>query len=172
MYMAWATALVSITWCVYWYLFFYWIPSRHHSVVSEGVRHRGFAILTYVMFGSVGLFYWFLWVDVGNFGNVPATPSDWSLVLLGGAALILGQSLMLMARRSLSFLSNTAVLFRLSDTLVNIGPYRWTAHPMYVGFLLALGGSALMYLNPVAVAGLLWFVAVMEIRSRIERPAP
>jgi protein-S-isoprenylcysteine O-methyltransferase Ste14 len=52
--------------------------------------------------------------------------------------------------------------------VVRSGPYRWLRHPLYLAEEIAVLGTALIYLSPVAIAILLSHVAVQVCRIRYE----
>ncbi len=99
-------------------------------------------------------------------GLPPRTPSA-LLLLAGGFATVLGQWLMCAARRALP-LSNYDVLMRVAAARVRSGVYRYLAHPMYAGLLLALAGSSVALGNKAALLVLLILAPLLALRAVIE----
>lgn len=80
---------------------------------------------------------------------------------------VIGQYLMCVSRRALS-LSNYEVLTKLASTKVSNGVYRYLSHPMYVGLVLALCGSALVLGNRAALGVLLLLIPLLALRAYAE----
>ena len=95
--------------------------------------------------------------------HVPSAP----LLFFGGLLTVFGQYLMSMARRELP-LSNYDVLMRIATTRVESGVYRYLSHPMYVGLLLALAGSSLLFGNGAAFMMLFILTPLLFLRAVIE----
>lgn len=101
---------------------------------------------------------------------MPATPPSFWWALFWAACTLVGQGLMCTARRALP-LSNKDVVLGIAMHKVTAGPYRYVAHPMYVGLTLALLGSAAILGNIPALLLLVIIVAALLLRTYTETNA-
>jgi len=92
------------------------------------------------------------------------------LLFFGGVLTVFGQWIMCAARRALP-LSNRDVLMNLSSLSVRTGVYKSISHPMYVGLVLALCGSALVLGNKPALGTVLVLVPFLALRAYAETRA-
>jgi len=169
LYVSLSAGAMFLLWCVFWYFFFWYFSRPTASVSVEAHEDRFFFSLTVLVFIGVGFFYWFLWRDIGLYGRLPSCVADYVTVTLGWVGFVAGGLLMLWSRKSLSFLTSYQVLFCLSGTKTSGGPYRFFAHPMYVGYALVLIGSALVFLNAAAIAFAGAILFIFSVRAYVEK---
>lgn len=131
--------VVGLLWVFFWILFFVVVPGlSRNSAAAAPVSYKSnsfFASLTFFVFVSIGVWYWFLWSE--------ELPLDMPLVTVGLALVVVGQLLMLWSRAALSRSSNWQILFMLNSKHIHTGAYRYIGHPMYTGLFVALLGSAI-----------------------------
>ncbi len=96
----------------------------------------------------------------------PVVPPVWAL-LAGGVLTLGGQWCMCAARKELP-LSTYQVVMRILPMHINTGIYGYFAHPMYMGLVAALLGSALVLGNGVAVGALVLLLPVLAVRAWAE----
>jgi protein-S-isoprenylcysteine O-methyltransferase Ste14 len=88
-------------------------------------------------------------------------PTPW--ILLGIVPLLLGIVINLLADKALHLANTTVKPFQESNTLVTGGVYSFSRHPMYLGFVLALIGVAILLgaLTPWVILGV--FIILIEL---------
>jgi protein-S-isoprenylcysteine O-methyltransferase Ste14 len=103
----------------------------------------------------------------GLLGHAFLPRSDLVLVL-GDALAVAGLGLTVWARRTLGPLWSASVTLKEGHTRVTAGPYAWFRHPMYVGFTIALAGTALVATRWADLLGVAMIIAAFWLKARFE----
>ncbi len=141
---------------------------------SSGVRFP--PPLIYILLLTLGFLIQRVWpiglVPIRNFpiGNVAV--GALVIVRTAGALLLIGALLLCGAAiGSFRFARTSVIPMRPTTALVFVGPYRFTRNPMYLGFLVASAGIALMSnaLWPLLMTPIMLMIVRQSVIAREER---
>ena len=95
-------------------------------------------------------------------------PRSDALLAIGDALTLAGLALATWARYTLGPLWSAQVTLKQGHTRVTSGPYAWFRHPMYVGFTIALVGTALVATRWADLVGIAMIVVSFWLKARFE----
>lgn len=109
------------------------------------------------VFISMTFFYWAAFSETGSLAGYLSGSNLRNDIGIYVAAL--GAIIMILSRLELRELTVAEVVFAKCEVLVSTGLYRYFKHPMYLGLLLILSGSFVLYPNFIALffMALAWF---------------
>jgi protein-S-isoprenylcysteine O-methyltransferase Ste14 len=151
-------------WTGFFIIWLLWAIRTKRTQTRESFRSR----IPYLVF-TVAAFYAMFSHEVA-FGwmRLRILPRDLWIANLGVAITAAGLLFAIWARAYLGRNWSGAVTVKVGHQLVRTGPYRWVRHPIYLGMILALIGTAINrgQLRGVIAVVLLWIGFTMK--SRIE----
>ncbi len=95
-------------------------------------------------------------------------PRSDTVLVTGDVLTLAGLALTTWARYTLGPLWSAQVTLKEGHTRVTAGPYAWFRHPMYVGFTIALAGTALVATRWADLLGVAMIVAAFWLKARFE----
>lgn len=118
------------------------------------------------VFISTTFFYWTAFSETGSLAGHLSRSN--LLNDIGIYISALGAILMILSRLDLRELTVAEVVFSKCEVRVTTGMYRYFKHPMYLGLLLMLTGSSILYPNFIAIffMALAWFF--VEKKKEVE----
>ncbi len=149
--------LLLFSWAVCWYFFCIRYNKPPHT---ETRASHIFTVTSYAVFCVLIVWSLYMWLVP------PAVPRGW--ILLVAASLTLGGQWGMCAARKELPLSTYQVVMRILPMHINTGIYGYFTHPMYIGLLAALLGSALVLDNEAAVGALVLLLPVLAVRAWAE----
>lgn len=147
------------SWLICWFFFFGSAQKTTHHTKTNAL----FAYSTGLVAVLLVVWIYCMWFEP------PRLVPVW-LLALGALMVVSGQWIMCQARKELP-MSTYHMIMRISGGRIRKGLYAHLAHPMYIGLVLALLGSAIVLGNRGATGVLLILVPVLLLRAWIESRA-
>lgn len=114
------------------------------------------------------VFVLMMWQDWPGWLGAQLFDGGWTDYWISVALIVMGLAWTVWARKALGDNWSGRVTLKSGHELVRSGPYRWVRHPVYMGALLALLGSALASGKLSAMLGFLLAIAALVYKLRIE----
>ncbi len=145
---------------------FFDVLPRTFARGEEGwIRHETAARVWLGVLEVGAVVAWLVWLR-GEW-PVTATPFD-GVALFGGVCALAGGATAAYAKLALGRWFSATFGVKRGHTLVTSGPYAWVRHPIYLGILLYIGGSALVW-NDAALLVLAVVIGILfTLHIRIE----
>jgi len=157
---------IIVSYLAWFVLGLVWLPGYFMSKSTANVPRLAMQIPATTLLAIGFIFLFSPW---RGFLNVPVTPRDTPLGIIGVALVLAGVGFAIWARLALGTnWSGLVVTMKQGHELVQSGPYAIVRHPIYTGILLAMIGTALTRGTLAGYIGVAAGLVAILIRIKIE----